>query len=572
MRNLELAKILNNIGDILEMQEVEFKPRAYQKAAQTIEGLSEDVAEIYKKKGLEGLEELPGVGKSIAEKIAEFVETGKIRYYEKLKKEIKVDLEELNRVPGLGPKTIKLLYKKLGVRNLKDLEKAAKAGKIKILKWMGEIEERNILEGIGIVKKRGGRMILGYAAPIAEEIKRILSKVEGVKRVEVAGSFRRGMETIGDLDILAISDKPKEVMDVFCSMPDVKKVVAKGITRSAIRLNNNLDVDLRVLKEKEFGSALMYFTGNKQHNIALRKIALKKGYTLSEYGLFKLKGKKFVIGKSEEEIYRKLGVGYIEPELRENMGEIEAALGRKLPNLINLREVKGDFQMHSKWSDGANTIKEMVEEAEKRRLKVIAITDHIGDVGVTNSLKGKRFNDYLKEIDKVNKKSKMVVLKGAEIDIDKKGILKATKEILGKLDLVLGAVHSSFRLSEKEQTKRICSALENYPINILAHPTGRKINEREPIALKMEKVYETAKRTDTFLEIDGIPERMDLKDVHAKAAKEFGCKISLGSDAHSVSQLDYLKFAVVNAKRGWLEKKDILNCWNLEKIKKAIRK
>lgn len=572
MKNLEVARILNLIGDILELQGIEFKPRAYQKAARAIEGLTEEVEEIYRSKGLKGLDEIPGVGKSIAEKIEEFIKTGKIRKYEELKKKVPIELEELGRVPGLGPKKIRLLYQKLGVRNLRDLEKAIKEHKLRKMAGLGEVTEENLGKGLELVKKSGGRMLLGQAYPIAKEIKEYLSRVPGVSRVEMAGSFRRGKETVGDLDILAISAQPKKVMDAFTAMPEAKEVVAKGTTKSVIRLNNDLEIDLRVLKEREFGAGLLYFIGNKQHNIALRKLALSKGYTLSEYGLFRLKGKKFVGGRTETEIYKKLGMDYIEPEMRENTGEIKAALERRLPKLVSLKEVKGDFQLHSRWSDGANTIKEIAGEAEKRGLKIIAITDHVGHLGITHSLKGKRFEQYLKEIDKINKSSRITVLKGAEIDIDKKGRLMAAKGMLKKLDLVLGAVHLGFKGGEKEQTKRICSALENYPINILAHPSGRKIGEREPLALKMEKVFETAREREVFLEIDGTPERMDLKDVLVKAGKEFGCRFSLGSDAHIAGKMENLKFAVINARRGWLEKKDILNCWNWQKIKKAIKK
>lgn len=574
MKNQELAKILYQIGEILEMQEVEFKPRAYQKAAQTIENLSEDIERIYKEKGLKGLKELPGVGESIAEKIGEFLETGRIKYYEELRREVPVNLEELGKVPGLGPKKIKLLYQKLKIKNLVELEKAIKEHKLRELEGLGEITEENLQKGIELVRKGVGRVLLGRAYPLAEEIKKYLSRVEGVKRVEIAGSFRRGKETVGDLDVLAISSQAKKVMEAFVSMPGVKEIVAKGTTKSVVRLENGLEVDLRVLTEREFGSALMYFTGNKQHNIELRKIALGKGYTLSEYGLFKLKGKKFAAGRSEEEIYQRLGMGYIEPELRENMGELKASQQGKLPKLITPKEVIGDFQMHSEWSDGENTIEEMAEAAAKRGLKVMAITDHIGNIGVTNSLKGRRFERYLKEIEKVNKKKegKIMVLKGAEIDINKEGKLLATKEMLKKLDIVLGAVHMGYKGNEEEQTQRLCRAMENYQINILAHPTARKINEREALALNMEKIYETARKTGTFLEIDGMPERMDLKDAYVKAAKEKGCKFSLGSDAHTALGLGYLKLAVVNARRGWLERKDILNCWNVEKIRKALRK
>jgi len=393
-----------------------------------------------------------------------------------------------------------------------------------------------------------------------------LLKLKGVKKVEVAGSFRRGKETVGDLDILVIGGAG--VISEFVKMPGVQKVIAKGPTKGSVQLSGGLQVDLRVVGEKEFGSALLYFTGNKQHNISLRKLAIKKGYKLSEYGLFK--GKKWLCGKTEEEIYHKLGMQYIEPEMRTNNGEIDLALAKKLPKLIELKDVRGDFQMHSTWSDGANLIKEMAAGAAKKGYKIIALTDHIGDMGVVNSLKGRRFEQYLKEIAKVNQNSKVRVLKGAEIDIDKQGKLKATPSMLEKLEIVLGSVHMGFKGSTREQTKRLCAAMRT--INIWGHPTARRIGRREALSLDMEKVFAAAKENHVFLEINGSIDRMDLKTEHIWTAKKMGCKFSLGSDAHSVANLDWLKYAVILARRGGLEKKDILNCWDWKKIKKSIKK
>ncbi len=572
MKNIELAKILKDISAILELKGIEFKPRAYQKAAQTIESLSEDLDEIYKKEGIKGLKKLSGVGESIAKKIEEFLKTGKIKAYEQLKKKTKIDLESLRKIPGLGPKKIRLLYKKLKIKNINELEKAIKKQKLRKIRTLGKITEERLTEGVELVKRGKGRLLLGDVYPLAEEIKNYLKKVEGVTRVEIAGSFRRGKETVGDLDILVISKKPKKVIDAFTSMSDVKKVVAQGTTKATIRLKNDFNIDLRVLKEKEFGSALLYFTGSKQHNIDLRKIALKKGYTLSEYGLFKLKRKIWVAGRTEEEIYKKLGMQYIPPEIRENSGEIQAALQNKIPKLIEYKDLIGDFHMHSKWSDGSNTIKEMIEQAKNNGLKIIAVTDHIGDIGVANSLKGKRFSQYIKELEKVSKNCGIIILKGAEIDINKKGELRATKNMLKELDIVLGAVHMSFTGSEKEQTNRLCSAMKNYPINILAHPSARRIGRRNPINLDMERIFETAKRTNTFLGINGQPNRMDLDCINIKKAKERGCNFVLNSDSHSTTQLNHLKLAVINARKGWLEKKDVLNCWSIDKIKKILKK
>ena len=568
MKNQTLAKILYQISEILELQEVEFKPRAYRKAARMIESLSEDIQTIYQKQGLKGLLTLPGIGKGIAEKIIEFLETGAINYYSKLKKETKVNLEELSKVQGLGPKKIKLLYKKLKIKNLKDLEKAIKKQKLRKLEHLGETTEINLSKSIKLIKQGKGRLLLGKTYSLANEIKSYLQNTPGVKRVEIAGSFRRGKETIGDLDFLVISKKPKQVIDAFTSMPEVKQVLAQGTTRSAVRLTNNLNVDLRVLQEKEFGSALQYFTGNKQHNIALRKLALKKKYTLSEYGLFKLPKKTYVAGKTEKEIYAKLGLQYIPPEIRNNAGEIEVALKNKIPKLAD--KPKAEFHMHSTWSDGINSLSEMAAQAQKLGRKVIAFSDHIGDLGVVNSLEGRRFSQYCTAIDKLNKKSDILILKGAEIDIDKKGNLLATPQMLKKLDVVIGSIHMGFKGTKKEQTNRICKAMEH--IDILGHPTTRKINTREELPLNFDRLFETAKQTNTFLEINGTPERMDLKDTYIRKAKEVGCKFSLASDAHSIEDFHNLNYALINARRGWLENKDVLNCWSLGKIKKRFGK
>ncbi|MAF99400.1 MAG: DNA polymerase III [Nanoarchaeota archaeon] len=567
MKNIEVAKLLREIGDILELKEIPFKPRAFHKAALTIESMSDDIEDYFKQ---DKLLDIPSVGKGISKLITEFFETGSMKELKKLRKEVPIDLESLNKVQGLGPKTIKLLYMKLKVKNLDDLKKAAKRGKIESIKGLGKKFQDNLIHEIDVVKSRPNRMLLGHAYPIADELKERLSQLKSVKQVEIAGSFRRGRETVGDLDILTISNNQKEVMDFFTSMKDVKKVLAKGSTRSSIRLDNGLDVDIRVVKGDAFGAALMYFTGSKMHNIQLRKIALKKGLTLNEYGLAGLKDKKRIGARSEEVVYKKLGLKWIPPELRENVGEIELARRNKLPHLVELKDVKGDFQIQTNWSDGAHSIPEMVEKAESLGWKHLTITDHVGNIGVANPLDRKRLLKQIKEIEKLNKSSSIKIFAGAEVDILKNGKLAMDKDVLKKLDVVLGSIHSAFKMSEKEMTNRVISAMENYPFHIFAHPTARRINVREPVALNMEKIADVCKERNIFLEINGQPGRMDLHATHVRMAKQRKCHFSIGSDAHSKEELELVKYGVITARRGGLEKKDILNCWNLKKIEKSF--
>lgn len=569
MKNIEVARLLYDIADLLEMQNVEFKPVVYRKAARSIESMSEDVEDVWK----EGkLEDIPGVGAHIALKISEFLKTGRLRYYDKLKEKIPVKVEELMGVAGLGPKRIMVLYKKLGIKSLKDLAIAAKKKKIGKLEGFGVKVEQDILRGIEFAKKKSGRFLLGDVMPVAEEIRNYISRLEGVGRIEITGSYRRRRETVGDIDILVTSENPKLVIEKFASMRNVNRIMAKGTTKSTVVLSNRLQVDLRVLKKGEYGSALQYFTGSKDHNIVLRKLALKKGLTLNEYGLFKIKGKKRVAGKTESEVYKKLGLDYIPPELRENKGEIEAAKAGKLPVLVEEKDVKADFQMHSVWSDGQNKVEEMVRAASKLGRKIIAMTDHVGQVGVTHPLDARRLKAQAKLIKKLNEKLNIRILRGAEVDILKSGRLALSRKEQEKLDIVLGAIHLATKMSKKEMTNRIIRAFENDRVHIFAHPTGRLLNQRPPYSFDFEKVCEAAKANDVRLELNAYPTRMDLSGELAKKAKEIGCKFSIGTDSHSVEHLRFLKFGVYMARRGWLEKKDILNCYSVKKIENLLRK
>ena len=569
MKNLEIAKILYAIADILELQEVQFKPRAYRNAARAVEILSEDIEEVYKKGKLQ---EIPGVGESIAEKIEECIKTGKLPYYEKLKREIRIDIESMENIPGLGPKKIKVLYHKLKIKNLKDLEKALEKNQIRKLAGFGEETEKNLKRGIELVKSHPKRFLYAHALPIINQIKNYFSKYSFIKNFEIAGSFRRGKETVGDLDFLAVSEQPEKVMEAFVKIPDVKDIITKGSTKSSIRLTNGLQIDLRVVKEEELGSALLYFIGNKEHNVAIRKLALFKGYTLNEYGLFNLKTKERIAGRTEQEIYDKLGLQYIEPEMRENMGELKLSQQHKLPTLVTDKDIKGIFHNHSRWSDGSNTLSEMVKKAKELKFKFLSFNDHFSNLGIVNPLNEKRLISYLKEIEKIQKNSSLKIFTGIEIDIQKDGTLAISNNLLKKIDVVIASVHTSLNLPEKEMTARICKALENYPIHILGHPTGIELNRRPAYEVNLEKVYETAKRRNVFLEINSLPSRMDLNGEKIKAAKEIGCKFALSTDAHNTLELGYSSFGVLCARRGWLEKKDLLNCWDFSKIEKALRK
>ena len=573
MNNQVISRILSEIAIYLEMQGVPFKPRAYEKASEVILGLDRDVGEIYKQEGIRALEEIPGVGKSIAEKIEELIKTGKVKYHEDLRKKTPVNLEELRAVEGLGPKTIKMLYQKLKVRSLSDLEKTARSGKISKLEGFGKKSEENILKGIEFIKKSGGRFVLGLVMPQIREIELRLKRLPHVKKIDIAGSVRRRKETIGDADILIISDDSKPVMDFFVSMPEVSRVFAHGETKSAVKLKNGLDVDLRVLPEESYGAGLNYFTGSKDHNVELRRIAINKGFKLNEYGLFK--GNRRVFGRTEEELYKALGLRYIESELREMRGEIEAARADKLPNLVGYRDLKGDLQVQTNWTDGSNSIEEMAEAAMKMGLEYIAITDHTKRLTITNGLDEKRIQKQWAEIDKVNKNLKksglkFTVLKGTECDILKDGTMDLSDDILAKCDMVGASVHSLFNLSKKDQTNRIKRVMSNPNVDIIFHPTGRILNKRESYDVDMGELISHAKKTGTILEINAS-DRADLKDEYIRRCVEQGVKMAIDSDSHSVSHFEWLEYGIGQARRGWAEKKDIINAWPLEKMFKMLK-
>jgi len=566
--NQKLADIFYEIADILEIKKVQWKPAAYRNAARAIEGLSEAVEEIYEKKGEKGLKEIPGVGEAISEKIIECIKTGKVKHLEELKNTIPKGLNELLKVPGIGAKKALKLYNNLGIKSVKELENAAKQHKIAGIETFKEKTEENILEGIEFMKKSGKRILLGKALPVARKIVNELGKVEGVREAVVGGSLRRMEETIGDIDILVVSEKNEKAVDFFTKMPVVKRVLAKGDTKAAVVTKDNIQVDIRIIKPESFGSALQYFTGNKLHNIKLRNIAIKKGYKLSEYGLFK--GKKQIAGRTEEEVYKKLGMPYIPAELRNENGEIEAALKKQLPRLIGYKDVKGDLHVHTKWSDGDNSIEEMAKQAKSLGYKYIAITDHGSDKGMKR-VNEKQLMRQIKEIDKINS-SGIEILKGVEVDIKRDGTLSLNDSILKELDVVIASVHSGFKFSEKEQTARILKAMDSEYVNILGHPTGRLIQKREPIDVDLEKIYEKARERGIALEINASFDRLDLNDGEVRDAVEKGVRLAIGTDAHSISQLSQMELGIGVARRGWASKKDVLNCLELSKLRKWLKR
>jgi DNA polymerase (family 10) len=567
MTNQEIAEILVHISEILDIQgENTFKIRAYIKASQTIENLTYQLSSLEDKKKIT---ELPGIGEGIAKKIKELLETGKLKYYEDLKKSEYALLTEFLRIPGMGPKHAKLVYDTLGIKTVEQLQKAAQQGKLKDLYGLGEKVEQNILQGIQQVKKYKERLPLAFIYPRAQNILEEMEKVKEVKQITLAGSLRRMRETIADVDILVSSDKPRPVMDAFVNLPQTQKVVAKGSTKSSIVTKDGFQVDLRVVKSESFGAASHYFTGSKAHNIRIRSLGINKGLKVNEYGVFK--GEKSIAGKIEEEVFKSVGLPFIPPELREDQGEIEAAQNGKLPSLIELKHIKGDLHVHSNWTDGNNTIEEMAKAAQRRGYRYIAICDHSPTVGITNGLTGERLLKQIKEIERLNRKLKgFKILSGIEVDIRSNSQLDLNDEILEKCDIVVAAVHTKFTQPQDEMTRRIIKAIENPNVDILAHPTGRLIGKREPYQVDMDKIMDACKANGKVLELNAYPERLDLSDINCRKAKEKGIKIAISTDAHRDVHLEWMKFGVATAKRGWIEPKDVINTMPLTKLLKFL--
>lgn len=569
MKNQEIARIFNDIADLLEIKgDNPFRIRAYRRAAQNIEGLTRDVAEISK----DELMKIPGIGQDLAGKIEEYVKTGRLQFYEDLKKEVPESLSVLLSVPGLGPKTAKLLFERLKVKDVETLEQLAREHKLIVLPGIKEKTEENILKGIEMLKRGMERQPLGKVLLYANDILKHLKKKAPVKKLTIAGSIRRWKDTIKDIDILATSENPKEVMDTFVHLPHVKEVLMHGPTKSSVIIFEGLQVDLRVVEEDSFGAALAYFTGSKAHNIRLREMAVKSGLKINEYGVFREKDNKKIGGKEEEDIYRILGLPYIPPELREDTGEIEAAITGRLPQLVELKDIKGDLHVHSKWSDGSHDFEELIQEAKKRRYEYIAITDHSKGLGIARGLNAERLMEEKKEIDAINKRLKgFRLIVGTEVDIRSDGHMDFPDDILREMDIVVASIHSGFKQNREQITKRLVSAMRNPYVSVIAHPTGRLIGEREPYDVDMNEVLKVAKETRTAIEINAYPLRLDLNDIYAKMAKEMGVPIVISTDTHITSQFDYMAYGVSIARRGWLGKSDILNTMGYNSLIKTLK-
>jgi len=572
MKNEDIASILIEIKEYLEIKKVPFKPRAYEKAAEVISGMEENVSDAYKRDGIVALTKIPGIGISIAEKIEELIKTGKMKYYEDLKKETPVRIGELTKISGLGPQSIKKLFDELHITTLEELEQAARAQKIRTIPGFREKTEEKIIKGIEFLKRSGNRMVLGFAMPYIENIVRQLKRCGAVERVDVAGSVRRGKETIGDIDILLISKKSNEVIEYLTHIPEIADIAAKGDTKITSELKNGLTMDIRIVPKASYGAALNYFTGSKDHNIALREIAIKHGYKLNEYGLFK--GDTHIEGDNERDIYERLGLSYIEPELRENRGEIEAARLHTLPKLIGYGDLRGDLQVQTNWTDGSNSIEEMAEAGIKHGLEYILVTDHTKRLAVARGLNEERLQEQMKAIDEANKKFKgrIKILKGSECDILKDGTLDIRDDVLAKLDIVGASIHSYFNLEEKAQTERLIRAMENPHVDIIFHPTGRIINKRDAYRINMHQVIRASKRTRTVLEINAYPERADLKDEYIREAVGENIFFSIDSDAHSTYHFEYLRYGIAQARRGWASKDSVINTYPLADMLQLLKK
>ncbi len=573
MINKEIAKIFYEIANFLRIDGVDFKPYAYEKAAMSLEALKEDAGDIYKKGGLKALQEIPGIGKNLAGAIEEYLKNKKIKTLQEYKKKLPLKIGELLNVESLGYKKIKILYQKLGVKNLKDLERVAKKHKMASLFGFGEKTEKNILEGIEFLKTSRGRMFIGKILPVARDVIEKLKTIKEVKQISLAGSLRRKKETIGDADILVASDNSEKIMDYFVSLDGVKKVWAKGNTKTSVRMEAGFDIDLRVVEEKSFGSALQYFTGSKDHNIVTRKIAIDKGLKLSEYGLFR--GPKNIAGKTEEEVYNAIGLPYIEPELRENEGEIEAGLNKKLPKVVELKDIKGDLHCHSNWDGGKNSIEEMAKHAIKMGYEYIGISDHTKFLRIENGLDENQILKQNKEIKQLNlkfknKNLKFRILHGCECNILNDGSVDIKDEVLAQIDYVIAGVHSQLKMGKKEMMARIEKAMRNPNVNIIAHPTGRIVGQRDEYQIDFNKILQIAKETGTILEINSSS-RLDLKDLYIRRAKNEGVKMIINTDAHQKEQLNLMEYGVGMARRGWAEKSDIVNTLPAEELLKYFK-
>lgn len=568
IHNSEIAAVFNTIADLLEISnDNPFRIRAYRNAARVVSGLSKNAEELLSE-GFD-LAELPGIGKDLASKIKTIVKTGKLPLLNQLKKRIPAVLTELLKIDGLGPKRVRQLYQECGIRSMDDLTHSIESGQLLELKGFGDKLVQKIRGGMSRVDEYSKRMLLADAFSIAESIKRHLKKSPAILRMECAGSFRRRKETVGDLDFVVDATNNLKAIEHFLKFDEIQEVVSHGETRSTVRLHSGIQVDLRAVKAASYGAALLYFTGSQAHNIAIRKLAIQKKLKINEYGVFK--GTKAIAGKTEKDVYQQIGLEYIEPELREDRGEIPAAKAGKLPQLITQDNIRGDLHCHTKATDGNASLEAMVNKAKESGYEYIAITDHSKHLAVARGFDRKRLLEQIKAIDKLNAKLKgIVILKSIEVDILEDGKLDLPNSVLKELDLTVCAVHSNFNLSKTKQTQRILRAMDNPYFNILAHPTCRLINQREACQLDLEKIMHAAKERGCILEVNSQPERMDLDDIHCRMAKDIGVKLVISTDSHSTAQMENMRFGVFQARRGWLEAKDVLNTRGLQEFRKLL--
>jgi DNA polymerase (family X) len=604
MKNANIVSILRNIAFLLEMEEEEhnsnivFKIRSYKRASDVIANLSSNLDEIYREQGLKGLMQIPSIGKAIALKIEEYLTTGKIRYLDELKSKTNIDIDGFYGLEGIGPRTIKIVYDNLGIKDVSDLEKAASEGKLRNIRGFSEKKEEMILKKIQLFKKGRSRYLLGEVYPLIKQIETRLLKFDGVINAVAAGSFRRMKETVGDIDFVVASNNAEKVIEYFISMPEIDEVLSKGSTKTFVRLNNRMDADLLVVPEESFGSALQYFTGSKEHGVAMRRVALAKGFHLNEWGIFDNSQNK-IAGSTEEEVYQTLDLQWIPPEMRENLGEIALAKkgGKGLPKLIEYNDLKGDLQVHSDSTDGTMSIEDMALAAnEKFGLQYIAITDHTKSLRLTNGLDENQLLDQANRIAEINDRIKhgqnntqrhgcnrqdstsavasikrnFRILSAAEVNIMKDGSLDIANNVLDKLDVVGAAIHSNFSQPIEVQTDRLIKAAKNPSVDIIFHPTGRRINKREGYPVNIEELLDVAKDTSTMLEIDAHYDRLDLKDEYVRMAIQKGVKLVIDSDAHHPVHFAFLKIGIGQARRGWARKADILNSMPIDEFLKCL--
>ncbi|MBU2541298.1 MAG: DNA polymerase/3'-5' exonuclease PolX [Candidatus Omnitrophica bacterium] len=573
MDNLEISQIFRQISKILEIKnDNPFRIRAYARAAATIESLNEGINTLIRE---DQLETIPGIGKDLAAKIKEIALTGSLKFHEDLKKTIPLGLLDILEVPGLGPKTVGLLYKKLGVKSVTELQICAKRGRLHKLEGIREKTVSNILAGIDIFKKGRERISLAKALQIAEGILNNLSCNKQAKKLMYAGSARRMKETVRDIDILAASNNAKKIIDSFINLGGVKRILAKGQTRASIIAASGIQVDLRVVPVMSFGAALLYFTGSKDFNIRLRQLALKKKMKINEYGLFSVKGKKekLLAGKTEEGIFKSLGLSFLQPELREDRGEVELAIKNRLPKLLELSDIKGDLHVHSNYSDGLNSISDIASRAKNKGYEYIAIADHSQSLKIASGLDKEALKKKKQEIERLNKEfSSIRILYAAEVDIDSHGELDYPADLLAEFDVVVAAIHSGFKQPKKELTQRIIKACKNKYVNIIAHPTGRLWGVRESYDIDFKEIYKVAASTNTALEINSFPDRLDLNDINSRQAKAHGVNLAINTDAHNLNHLDFMRLGVATARRGWIEKKDCINTKGLKELMRILKK